>query len=93
MYPLKPITPLIGSLFLYIAQMLLKSNSFIPSERVPSANFVGVIELRKHLHVFHKKSDDGSSKCNLFQTGSESDIVYDVDPEHKSASDCFERKG
>jgi hypothetical protein len=66
-------------------------------ERVPSANLVGVIGLSRHRLAFHKKSKDRSSKCNLFQTGSESDSVYgaiyEVDPEHKSALDRFEGKG
>lgn len=66
-------------------------------ERVPSANLVGVIELSNHRLTFHKKSSDGSSKCNLFQTGSESDSVhgaiYKFNPEHKSALDRFEGKG
>jgi hypothetical protein len=45
-------------------------------ERVPSANLVGVIGLSKHRLAFQKRSKDGSSKCNLFQTGSASDLVY-----------------
>ena len=66
-------------------------------ERVPSANLVGVIELSEHSLTFHKKSDDGSSKCNLLQTGVETDFVhgaiYEVEPEHKSELDRFEGKG
>lgn len=66
-------------------------------ERVPSAKLVGVIELGKHSLTFQKKSNDGSSKCNLLKTGAETDLVYgaiyEVDPEHKSELDCFEGKG
>ena len=66
-------------------------------ERVPSANLVGVIELSKHSLSFHKKSSDGSSKCNLSYTGAETDLVhgaiYEVDAEHKSELDRFEGKG
>jgi hypothetical protein len=66
-------------------------------ERVPSAKLLGVIELGKHSLKFHKKSNDGSSKCNLLKTGAETDLVhgaiYEVDPEHKSELDRFEGKG
>jgi len=66
-------------------------------ERVPSASLVGVIELSKHSLSFHKKSIDGSSKCNLLHTDSETDFVhgaiYEVDPKHKSELDRFEAKG
>jgi len=66
-------------------------------ERVPSAKLVGVIELSEHSLTFHKKSDDGSSKCNLLQTGVETDFVhgaiYEVEPEHKSELDRFEGIG
>ena len=66
-------------------------------ERVPSANLLDVIELDKHRLAFHKKSQDGSSKCNLVCTGEESDGVYDaiyqMDSAHKQALDCFEGNG
>lgn len=66
-------------------------------ERVPSANLVGVVELSHHDLIFHKKSHDGSGKCNLFKTGSESDSVhgaiYELDPEHKKVIDKYEGNG
>ncbi len=66
-------------------------------DRVASAKLVAVREISKHTLMFHKKSHDGSSKCNLLQTGSETDLVYgaiyEIDPEHKSALDRFEGKG
>jgi len=66
-------------------------------ERVSSANLVGSIELSQHRLSFHKKSHDGSSKCNLIQTGSESDLVYGalyrLNPTAKKVLDSFEGKG
>ena len=66
-------------------------------ERVSSAKLVGGIELSKHRLTFHKKSHDGSSKCNLLPTGSESDLVhgaiYSLDPTDKRVLDSFEGKG
>jgi len=66
-------------------------------ERVPSANLLGVIELDKHRLAFHKKSKDGSSKCNLVHTGRESDgvygAIYQMDSAHKPALDSFEGNG
>ena len=58
----------------------------------------GIIgKLSKHRLSFHKKSDDRSSKCNLFHTGSESDLIYgaiyEIHPEHKSVLDRFEGEG
>ena len=35
-------------------------------ERVPSAKFVGTVEIKKYRLTFHKKSIDDSSKCNMF---------------------------
>ena len=67
------------------------------TERVPSAKFVGAVELAHHDLAFHKKSRDGSGKCNLLHTGAESDLVhgaiYQLDPEHKSILDKYEGKG
>lgn len=66
-------------------------------ERVPSASLVGVVKHTHHYLTFHKKSNDGSSKCNMFNTGSESDLVYGaiykISPEHKNELDGFEGKG
>lgn len=67
------------------------------TERVSSANLVGVVELGEHRLTFHKKSDDASSKCNLFHTGCGSDsaygAIYAIDPAHKGVLDRFEGKG
>ncbi len=66
-------------------------------DRVASAKLVAVHEISKHNLIFHKKSNDGSSKCNLLQTGSAADLaygaIYEIDPEHKSTLDRFEGIG
>lgn len=66
-------------------------------ERVSSAKLIGDVQLGNHKLTFHKKSLDGSSKCNLFETGESLDSVYgaiyELAPEHKSILDKFEGKG
>lgn len=66
-------------------------------ERVPSATLVDVIELCSYRLSFHKRGKDGSGKCNLHQTESDSDLVfgaiYKISREHKSTLDSFEGKG
>lgn len=66
-------------------------------ERVPSAKFICVTEIKKHALTFHKKGKDGSTKCDLFQTGEEADVVYGaiytLDASDKAALDGFEGKG
>ena len=64
-------------------------------ERAPSAELVGVTKHTNHALTFHKRSNDGSSKCNMFN--SESDLIYGaiykLNPEHKDELDRFEGKG
>lgn len=66
-------------------------------ERVPSAELVGVAKHSNHILAFHKKSIDGSSKCNMFNSGTGSAMVYGaiykLKPEHKNELDRFEGKG
>lgn len=66
-------------------------------ERVPSAELVGVAEHPNHTLAFHKQSDDGSSKCNMFNSDAESALVYGaiykIKPEHKNTLDQFEGDG
>ncbi len=66
-------------------------------ERVPSAELVGVAEHSNHKLNFHKKSNDGSSKCNMFNSDAETDLIYGaiykLKPEHKNELDRFEGKG
>ena len=63
-------------------------------ERVPSAELIGIAKHPNHALTFHKKSNDGSSKCNMFN--SESSLVYGaiykLSPEHKNELDKFEGK-
>ena len=64
-------------------------------ERAPSAELVCVTKHPNHALTFHKRSNDGSSKCNMFN--SESDLIYGaiykLNPEHKDELDRFEGKG
>ena len=53
-------------------------------ERAPSATRVGVCTLRNHDLRFHKKSADGSGKCDAYQTGQPNDFIigslFTIDP-------------
>lgn len=46
--------------------------------RVPSAKNVGTGMLASHQLRFHKKSKDGSAKCDIVETANETDRVYGV---------------
>ena len=67
------------------------------SERVASAELLGVVELRQYRLAFQKKGWDGSSKCNLVHTGETGDGVYaamySIATIHKADLDRFEGKG
>jgi gamma-glutamylcyclotransferase len=67
------------------------------TERVLSAELLGVVELSHYRLAFQKRGWDGSSKCNLVHTGKESDgihgAIYQIDSDHKPALDVFEGKG
>jgi len=66
-------------------------------ERVPSAELVDVVPLRQYRLAFEKKSQDGSSKCNLVRSDEKSDTVYGaiyhIDSSHKQTLDGFEGRG
>jgi hypothetical protein len=66
-------------------------------ERVPSAELVGVAEHSNHKLGFHKKSKDGSGKCNMLKSATESDVIYGaiykIKSEHKNTLDNIEGKG
>ena len=47
-------------------------------ERCPSARALGVVELQGHELKWHKRSKDGSGKCDVVQTKDEKRIVYGV---------------
>lgn len=64
-------------------------------ERVPSAELIGVSKLPGYKLTFHKRSVDGSGKCNMYETGSDEvfGAVYRLLPEQKADLDSFEGKG
>lgn len=45
-------------------------------DRVPSAKGVSIARLEKHRLKFHKKSNQGSGKCDIEHTNNPNDIVY-----------------
>lgn len=46
--------------------------------RVPAAQFTGSGFVRGRQLRFHKRSRDGSSKCDIPESGNDSDVVYGV---------------
>ncbi len=64
-------------------------------ERVPSAELLGVAKHGNYELKFHKRSNDGSSKCNMFssESGLVYGAIYKLKPEHKNELDRFEGKG
>ena len=66
-------------------------------ERVPSAELVGITEIGGFELAFHKKSNDGSGKCNLFEIDENNRsvfaAVYQIDETEKLALDRAEGKG
>ena len=64
-------------------------------ERVPSAELVGVAKHPEYALTFHKRSNDGSSKCNMFnsKSGLVYGAIYKLHPDHKNELDRFEGKG
>ena len=64
-------------------------------ERVPSAELIGVARHPGHLLAFHKRSNDGSSKCTMFSSVSDQvyGAIYRLKPEDKNTLDRFEGKG
>ncbi len=66
-------------------------------ERVPSAELIGAVTCPAHRLAFHKRSHDGSSKCTMYHTGSESDwvhgAIYQLSAVHKKDLDRFEGRG
>ncbi len=64
-------------------------------ERVPSAELIGVSTHTNHALTFHKRSNDGSSKCNMYtlESALTYGAIYKIKPEHKAFLDKFEGKG
>lgn len=65
--------------------------------RVPSAKFICFATLRQHELVFHKISQDGSGKCDVYFTGSDRDavigVIFEIDEREKPALDLIEGLG
>lgn len=47
-------------------------------QRAPSATVISVARLDRHRLSFHKRSHDGSAKCDIEHTGQDGDVVYGV---------------
>ena len=66
-------------------------------ERVPSATVVGTGRLRAHVIRWHKRSLDGSAKCDIENTGRGDDavwgVLFELDAAEKSALDRAEGLG
>ena len=66
-------------------------------ERVASAERVGVFVLKEHQLRFHKISNDGSGKCDAFQTNNTGDMVvgalFEINEDEKGALDRAESLG
>ncbi|GJL56871.1 MAG: gamma-glutamylcyclotransferase [Nitrospirales bacterium] len=65
--------------------------------RLPSASVVCVARLSEHRLLFHKKSQDGSAKCDAMYTGDADDVVigvvYEIELLEKPQLDAFEERG
>ena len=45
-------------------------------DRVPNARYIGTTQLDGYRLTFHKRSVDGSAKCNLLHTAASDDVAY-----------------
>jgi gamma-glutamylcyclotransferase len=67
------------------------------TERVASADLITMAEYSGHLLCFNKRSEDGSSKCNMQKTDFETDrvhgAIYKLSAEQKPVLDRFEGVG
>lgn len=65
--------------------------------RVPSACFITTATLIEHELRYHKRSADGSGKCNAFQTGNPNHqvlgVVFEISAAHKPDLDRYEGLG
>lgn len=65
--------------------------------RVPSARFVTSASLPGHELHFHKKSLDGSAKCDAYETKSDrhtvSGVIFDIAKSEKAVLDSKEGLG
>ncbi|WP_068547835.1 gamma-glutamylcyclotransferase family protein [Thalassotalea crassostreae] len=67
------------------------------SARVPTVERLGTYRLVQHQLRFHKKSADGSGKCDAFFTGNSNDTIigalYEINYEEKHMLDTIEGLG
>ena len=67
------------------------------TERVPSAELIGVVKLEGYRLMFHKRGMDHSAKCNLLYSGEgivhAYGSLFKMSAADKVALDCFEGKG
>ena len=65
--------------------------------RVPSCRFVGLAQLQGYRLAFHKRSRDGSGKCNVHVSDNADDrvqgVVYEMDADEKVLLDRAEGLG
>jgi gamma-glutamylcyclotransferase len=65
--------------------------------RTPSARVLDVGTVGGHGLRWHKRSRDGSGKCNIVETGNDEDlvwgVVYELTPDDKIVLDMFEGLG
>jgi gamma-glutamylcyclotransferase len=65
--------------------------------RTPSARYVTTATLTRHQLRFHKRSHDGSSKCDAYETGNHSDciigVVFEIQDNEKPILDVYEGLG
>ncbi|GJL65397.1 MAG: gamma-glutamylcyclotransferase [Nitrospirales bacterium] len=65
--------------------------------RLPSVSVVCVARLPEHKLMFHKKSQDGSAKCDAMHSGHSDDVVfgvvYEIHELEKEKLDTIEERG
>lgn len=65
-------------------------------KRVPSCEAIGVATLHGHQLRFHKRSTDGSSKCDAFEAGEDNEVIgvlFKFDTSEREALDKAEGVG
>jgi len=67
------------------------------TQRVPSARFIGKVEMRGRQLAFHKHSNDGSGKCLLYSEQGDDQVahgvLYEINGSEKAALDRAEGVG
>jgi hypothetical protein len=81
--------------FAYGSNMLVQR--FTTVYRAPSASFLTIAKLPRHVLKFHKRCKDGSGKCNAFETGNPVDelygVVFEIDEADRPGLDRAEGRG